>query len=141
MARIHARKRGKSGSKRPVKTDVSFTNLKPKEIEKNIVEWAKEGKSKSVIGLILRDTYAVPSVKKLTGKSISQILEENQVYPKIPEDLDFLIKKMKALKKHLETNTRDVHNKRGLLLLESKIRRMIKYYKRVGKVDKSWSYN
>lgn len=141
MARMHARVKGKSGSKKPVVADLSFVTLKKQEIEKLIVKMAKEDVKPSMIGITLRDTYGVPSVKKITGKSILAILEEAKVAAAIPEDLSALVVKAKKLKKHLELNTRDTHNKRGLQLIESKIRRLSGYYKKTGKIPANWSMN
>jgi small subunit ribosomal protein S15 len=141
MARTHARRKGQSGSKRPVNADLSFVTLKAKEIEKLVTEFAKEDKRPSEIGLILRDTYGVPSIKKITGKSISKILEESKVNFTIPEDLQALVTKASKLRKHLENNTRDTHNKRGLQLIESRIRRLSNYYKRNNKLSQTWRYN
>jgi small subunit ribosomal protein S15 len=142
MARTHARVKGKSGSRRPVSADLSFVNIKAKEVEKLIVKMAKdEDKRQSEIGLILRDTYGVPSVKKLTGKSVSQILEEAKVSFNLPENLQALVIKANGLKKHLESNTRDTHNKRGMQLIESKIRRLSGYYKKKGKIPMNWRAN
>jgi small subunit ribosomal protein S15 len=142
MARTHARVKGKSGSKRPVHKDVSFVTLKPKEIEQLIVDMAKnEGLLPSKIGLILRDKYAIPSVKVVCGSSITEILRKNGVESEIPEDLHFLVTKALALRKHLETNTRDTHNTRGLQLIDAKIRRLSTYYKKKGILAKKWSYN
>lgn len=142
MARTHARTKGKSGSSRPVNADLSFVSLKEKDIVKLIVDMAKEkDMSASSIGLVLRDTYAVPSVKKVTGKTITQILAENGQEKALPEDLAALVTRAKALKKHLEKNSRDVHNKRGLILLEAKLRRLAKYYMRQGRIEKGWRYD
>lgn len=141
MARIHARKKGKSGSTRPVEADLSFVTLKKKDVEKLILDMAKEDVKPSVIGITLRDKYGVPSVKAITGKSIGDILSEGKLDLKVPEDLSALVSKFTALKKHLNANPRDVHNKRGLILLESKIRRLSSYYKRVGKIADNWSVN
>lgn len=141
MARIHARTRGRSGSKRPLEVDLSLVSLKKKEVEDLVVKLTKdELKKPSMIGLILRDTYAVPSVKAVTGKSITQILKENDLQSSIPEDLRALTVRADRLRKHLNSNTRDTHNKRGLLLLESKIRRLTKYYKREGRIPENWIY-
>lgn len=140
MARVHARVRGKSGSTRPVEADLSFVKIKEKEIVKVILEMAKEDIKPSVIGLTLRDQFGVPSVKAVIGKTISKILEENGMELKLPEDLELLVRKADALKKHLEKNTRDVHNKRGLQLVEAKIRRLAKYYKGTGRIESGWNY-
>lgn len=141
MGRIHARKKGTSGSKRPVKVDLSFVKISTKEVEKIIVDMANDDAPASRIGIVLRDSYGVPSVKALTGKSITQILEEKNVKPNIPEDLQALVNKANNLKKHLEANKRDTHNKRGLILLTSKIRRLAKYYKKKGVLEVNWNFN
>ena len=141
MARIHARTKGKSGSKRPVKADLSFVKVKPNEVVKIILDLSKNDTSKSKIGLILRDSYGIPSVKLLCGKSISEILKENKLSKEVPEDISFLVKKYKNLKKHLETNTRDKHNKRGLILIKSKILRLAKYYKNKQILDRKWGFD
>ena len=142
MARIHARKKGKSSSSKPDVVDVSFVTIKAKEIEKLIVQFAKEeDMPASQIGLKLRDTYAVPSVKVVCGKSITQILAENELKKDVPEDLQALVSKVQSLKKHLSSNTRDVHNKRNLILVESKIRRLVKYYKKNNRIPQNWRYD
>jgi len=141
MARIHARTKGKSGSTRPVEADLSFVQYKKKEVEALIVKLVKEDyKKPSEVGLILRDSYGIPSIKLITGRTISKILEENKLSLDVPEDLASLVSKVKSLKKHLESNTRDTHNKRGLILIESKIRRLVKYYKKNGRIASNWSY-
>ena len=142
MGRLHrSRKNGKSGSKRPVLGDLSFVELKPKEVENLILEMAqKEDLKSSKIGLRLRDQYGVPSVKDFVGKSISKILEENKLKKQVPEDLDDLVKRYQNIKKHIESNSRDTHNKRSLLLCESKIRRLMTYYKDRGILDRKWGY-
>ncbi len=141
MARTHARTKGKSGSSRPVKVDLSFVSIKPKEIIEIILKLTKDDIKPSQIGSILRDTHGVPSVKAVVGKSITTILEENKVLNPVPEDLAALVVTANRLKKHLSTNTRDTHNKRSILLTEAKIRRLAKYYKKNDKLPSNWSYN
>ena len=141
MARMHSRKRGKAGSKRPVRSSVpSWVRYNAKEAEMLIIKLAKEGKSPSRIGLILKDTYGVPNVKELIGKKVTKILEEKNLLSKLPEDLLALIKKSVGLKKHMEANHHDKFSKRGMQLTESKIKRLVKYYKRTGKLAESWKY-
>lgn len=139
MARTHARTKGKSGSSRPVKVDLSFVKLSKKEVSDLVIKLAKDDVKPSVIGLILRDSYGVPSVKALVGKSVTDILKEAKMLTAVPEDLQALVVKATALKKHLEFNTRDTHNKRGLILIESKIRRLSTYYKKTGRIASNWS--
>ena len=142
MARIHARKRGKAGSKRPSrKTPPKWIRYKKNEIEKLVIKLAKEGNSSSMIGLILRDQFGVPSVNEITGKTISVIMKENKFYPEIPEDLFNLLKQAVNLRNHLEKNRKDYTSKRGLELLESKIRRLSKYYVKQKILPEDWKYS
>lgn len=141
MARIHARVKGKSGSTRPVVKDLSFVTMTKKDVETLIAKLAKDDVKPSMIGTILRDSHGVPDVKALTGKSVGDILKAAKIVTQIPEDLNALVVRAVALKKHLGNNKKDLHNKRGLILMESKIRRLSKYYKKTGKVPENWSYN
>jgi len=113
---------------------------KEKEIEKLIIKLAKSGNNPSEIGTILRDTYGIHSVKAVAKKKISAILKENNLLKEIPEDLMALIKKFIAVKKHLEKNKQDKTAKRGLQLTDSKIRRLVKYYKKSGRLPKDWKF-
>ncbi len=138
---MYARKRGKSGSKRLYREKPpEWVPLSPEEIEQKIIELAEKGYSSAMIGLILRDQYGVPNVRQVLGKKITKVLEEHNLAPSIPEDLDNLIRKAIKLKKHLVIHRKDYHNKRALQLIESKIRRLVKYYKREGKLPRDWHY-
>lgn len=142
MAKMHSRARGKSGSTKPInKTKPSWTRYTKKEIEMIITKMAKEGQAPSQIGLHLRDVYGIPSVKTPIGQSITGYLKEKKLAAEIPEDLMALIKKSILVKKHMEANHKDQSAKRGLQLTESKIRRMVKYYKRTGKLEEGWKFD
>ena len=142
MARMYSRKKGKSGSKKPLtKTKLSWMRYKPKEIELLVVKLAKEGKPASLIGLVLRDSYGVPDVKSIAGKTITKILNEKKLSPKIPEDLMAVIKKSIAIRKHMEENRQDMTALRGLQATESKIKRLVKYYKKAKKLPVDWKYD
>ena len=142
MARMHSRKRGKHGSKKPAKkTAPSWIRYKAKEVELLIAKFSKDGKSASQIGLLLRDTYGIPNVGALCGKSISAILKEKKIVPEVPEDLTALFKRYAAIKKHIEVNRHDETAARGLHLTESKIGRVSKYYKRTGRISEDWKFD
>jgi small subunit ribosomal protein S15 len=142
MARRYSRKKGKSRSKKPpIKIPPKWVKYKKEEVEALVVKLAKEGKSSATIGTILRDQFGIPDVKAITGKSISKIMKENEVYPPIPEDLLNLLRKAVNLREHLEKHKKDKHSRRGLELLESKIRRLGKYYVRKGVLPKDWTYS
>ncbi|MDG6257465.1 MAG: 30S ribosomal protein S15 [Methanomicrobiaceae archaeon] len=141
MARIHARRRGKSSSVRPLRTEApEWSNTDTTEIEKIIVDLRKGGVDSAQIGLVLRDKYGVPSIKLATGKRIGQILADHNLESDIPEDLRNLIVKALGMRKHLAENKKDYHNKRQLQLTESKLRRLVKYYVGSGKLPKGWVY-
>lgn len=142
MARMHARRKGKSGSTRPVGREKppEWSSLNPREVESRVIELAKSGKSTSEVGMVLRDQYAVPDVQLATGKKISKILEGNNMKPEIPEDLRNLIGTALQLRKHLETHKKDLKNKRNLHLTESKIRRLTKYYISNNRFSEGWKY-
>jgi len=142
MARMHSRAHGKSKSTKPSKKVVpGWLKYKPKEIEFLIVKFAKEGKSPSQIGIYLRDEYGIPDVKTITKKRISQLLEEKKLLKEVPEDLMALIRKAVLVRKHLENNKHDMSAKRGLILTESKIKRLTKYYRRTGRLPLTWKYD
>lgn len=139
---MHSRKKGKSGSTKPSKmSKPTWLRYKDKEIEQIILKLAKEDKTASQIGIILRDSYGIPDVRIILNKKISQILKENKLNDELPEDLKALIKKELLISKHLELNKRDMAAKRGLQLTESKIHRLSKYYKKVGKLPETWRYS
>lgn len=142
MARMHSRRKGKSGSTKPLKKKkVTWLLHKPSEIEGLIVKLAKAGKTMSEIGVTLRDSYGVPDVKKILGKSVSMVLHEHNIQKKLPEDFTALIKKEINILKHLEKNKKDMSGLRGLQLTESKIKRLTIYYKRMGVLPPDWVYD
>jgi len=142
MARMHSRKRGRSGSKRPARLEKPvWVELSGEEVESEVVKLARKGLSKSRIGTTLRDSYGVPLVKVVTGKSISQILEENEIEAPLPEELSNLVKKALNIRKHLEANHKDLEAKKGLNRTESKVYRLIKYYKKKGDLEPDFKYD
>ena len=142
MARMHSRKKGKAGSKRPSKEKTQpWVSYSAQEIEQLVLKIAKAGNSPSKIGMILRDNYGIPDVPKITGKKVVQILKDAKQAPELPEDLTSLIRKQTLLLKHIEFNKKDMASRRGLLLTVSKIRRLTKYYQRNSVLPKGWTYS
>lgn len=142
MARMHTRRKGRSGSKRPVATkNPEWVALDADEIEATIAKLASQGKSSAEIGLILRDQYAVPNVRLATGKSVMEILQAKGAKFETPEDLGNLMRKAVALQTHLRTNPKDLSNRRGLQLLEARIRRLAQYYQKEGVLPETWDYS
>ncbi len=141
MARLYSKRHGKSKSVRPAsKKAPEWCKRTPEEVEALIVKYARSGESASKIGLILRDQHGIPLVKNITGKRITQILREKNLAPQYPEDLMNLVRKAQRLKAHLEEHPKDLHSKRGLQLIESKIHRLTKYYKNRKILPLDWKY-
>ena len=104
MARMHARRKGRSGSSPQTRKENPKWSPKAKDVEKLILELSADGKSSSEIGIILRDMHGVPSVKLATGKSISSVLSDGGSSPSLPEDLTNLMRKAVRLGEHLKIN-------------------------------------
>ncbi len=139
MARMHSRKKGKSKSVKPIAGVPSWAPYKGKEVEKLVIKYAKKEKTSSEIGIILRDSYGIGSVKASTGKTVVNILKENKLQKDLPEDLLNVIRKLVAINQHLEKNRQDKTAGRGLLLTTSKIRRLTKYYKKINRIPADWN--
>ena len=142
MARMHARRKGKSCSERPmISENPAWVPINAAEIEELIVKMAKDGLTSAKIGLVLRDQHGVPNVKLATGKTITEIMKEKGVASALPEDISNLMRRAIALNVHVRENQGDVANKRGLQLIESKIRRLEHYYKDNGVLPANWKYS
>jgi len=141
MARMHARKRGKASSTRPYRNQSpEWLSHDRKFVSKKVEELRRQGQSTAMIGVILRDQYGVPNVKEVLGTKMTDLVDELNLNPKYPEDLVNLVKRASNLRRHLEENRKDLHSKRGLQLIESKIRRLVKYYKKKGIFAPDWKY-
>ena len=105
-----------------------------------IVKYSKDGMTTSQIGIKLRDQHAIPLVKPIIKKSISDVIKENKLTPDIPEDLNNIVLKAVNLQKHLKDNKSDSRNVRSLELIEAKVHRLSTHYKKVGILPKKWKY-
>lgn len=145
MARMHTRRRGSSSSDKPVADEPpEWSDVDADDIEVRVVELAEQGYDPSQIGLKLRDEGVkgtpVPNVKLATGKKVTTILEENDAAPELPEDLRNLMERAIGLRRHMEENPQDMQNKRALQNTESKIRRLVSYY-RGDELDEEFTYS
>jgi len=68
-------------------------------------------------------------VSAVTSSKILRIMKKIGLAPEIPEDLYCLIKKAVTMRKHLEANRKDRDGKFRLILVESRIHRLARYYK------------
>lgn len=135
------KEKGASHSTRPVsKRPPIWCKYQPEEVEALVIKLAKEGHNPSKIGIILRDQHSIPLTKPITGKTISQILREAGLELSLPEDLETLLGKAARLHVHLEKNRKDLHNKRALQIIEAKIYKLSRYYRRKGLLPPDWRY-
>ena len=141
MARMYSRKRGKSGSKKPMEKSAHWVPYKAPELEEIIVKLGKQGYQSAMIGMILRDQYGISSERLITKTKISKILKKHKLYPPLPENMMNLLKKAVNLHAHMDKNNKDYTSKRGLAITESKIRKFAKYYKRKGVMPLDWRYD
>ncbi|KAK4431607.1 40S ribosomal protein S13 [Sesamum alatum] len=133
--------KGISASALPYKrTPPSWLKISSQDVEDNICKFAKRGMTPSQIGVILRDSHGIAQVKSVTGSKILRILKAHGLAPEIPEDLYHLIKKAVAIRKHLERNRKDKDSKFRLILVESRIHRLARYYKKTKKLPPVWKY-
>ena len=141
MGRLHTHNHGKAHSIRPIESKFSsWVKQDPKEIEELVIKYAKDGNTPSQIGIKLRDQHAIPLVKPRINKTISDMLDQNDLKSEVPEDLNNIVTKAVGLQKHLKSNKNDRRNIRSLELIEAKVHRLSVYYKKIGRIPKNWKY-
>ena len=139
---MHSRGKGIAKSSIPFKrTAPSWVKTTTSEVVDQICKLAKKGLTPSQIGVVLRDSFGIPLVKAVTGTKIARILRMNGVSPDIPEDLYHLIKKAVNVRKHLEKNRQDKDSKFRLILIESRIHRLARYYRSIKSLPPNWKYD
>ncbi len=142
MAKLHSKKKGKSGSKRPkAKVSARQVDVPKEQVEEMVVKSVKEGVPFAKIGLILRDKYAVPNVRAALGVKLRGFLKTQDALPEYPPELLDLIRKAVRIRNHLKASNKDVHNKVKLIHIESKIHRLVKYYTNKKILPADWKYN
>ncbi|MCL4398727.1 MAG: 30S ribosomal protein S15 [Candidatus Parvarchaeota archaeon] len=118
-----------------------WLNYKQEEVEQLIVNKSQKGLTKSEIGIALRDQYGIPSIKELTKKNISTILKSREIKEQLPEDLVALYRKAVKLHMHVDKQKKDKHSVRSLVVLENRIKKLIKYYKQSKVLPKDYEYS
>ncbi len=145
MAKLYTRRKGKSKSRKPVIDRAEFgkgtSETSKEEIEQIILNYAKEGTSPALIGEKLKANNNVKYIQHALGKRLVTFLNENNIKSSVPQDLLDLIRKAVKIRKHIENNKGDVHNKTALSRTEAKIWRLTRYYTREGVLPSNWKYN
>jgi len=138
---MHSDGRGVSGSSKPVDAkQPDWIDYDAQEVEDLVVRLREDGFDPAQIGLKLRDVYGIPDVKQITEKKITEILEEADVAPETPEDLQNLVDKAENLKAHLDENKNDQEAERELELTEAKVRKVADYHRQEGNIPEDWKY-
>jgi len=141
MGRMYSHGKGISKRSLPYrKAPPSWVQISATDLTEQIVKMAKRGQSPSQIGVILRDQYGIPQVKGVTGSKILRILKVQGVAPQLPEDLYHLIKKAVNVRKHIEKFRADRDGKFRLILIESRIHRLARYYRKAKALPPTWRY-
>ncbi len=136
MARMHSSDRGSSGSSKPVNPNTDWVIYDDDEIVELARQLHDDGLDPSAIGRALRDRYGIPDVTELTGDHLTDIVDVDG----FPEDLRQLMRKAISLQEHLDDHPNDTAAERQLRLTESKIRRLVDYY-RGDEIPDDWTYN
>lgn len=138
---MHKEAHGSSGSSKPVeKGNPNWVEFEEDEIIEIILELREEGYGPAQIGLRLRDQYGIPSVKQATGKKLTEILEEEDEAPDMPEDLKNLIEKAESIQDHMSENPSDEQAQRQLELTKAKVRKVADYHRENGNIPEDWEY-
>eukprot|EP00192_Tetraselmis_astigmatica_P015494 CAMPEP_0117673080 /NCGR_PEP_ID=MMETSP0804-20121206/14275_1 /TAXON_ID=1074897 /ORGANISM="Tetraselmis astigmatica, Strain CCMP880" /LENGTH=151 /DNA_ID=CAMNT_0005481781 /DNA_START=193 /DNA_END=648 /DNA_ORIENTATION=+ len=141
MGRMHSKGKGLSSSALPYKrSPPSWLKISSAEVQEHICKLAKKGMTPSQIGVILRDSHGIAQVGAVTGSKVLRILKGSGLAPEIPEDLYFLIKKAVSMRKHLDRFRKDKDGKFRLILVESRIHRLARYYKTTRRLPPNWKY-
>ena len=141
MSRIHSGRKGRSGSHRPYPlTKPAWVAMDATEVTEEAVKLAKGGLSSAQVGARLRDGLGIPSVRAVTGQRLTPLLARQGIKPDVPEDLQALLRRVVHLQRHLAQHPADLSNRRGLSLMESRIRRLARYYRERKLLPENWSY-
>ncbi|MCL4308389.1 MAG: 30S ribosomal protein S15 [Candidatus Thermoplasmatota archaeon] len=142
MSRIHSSRKGRAGSHRPYPaTKPAWVSQTREEVVEQAVSLSKTGLTAAQVGQRLRDSYGVPSVRAVTGERMTDLLKAQGIQTELPEDLQALLKRVVHLQRHLQTHPKDLANQRGLSLIESRIRRLARYYRDHKVLPETWRYS
>jgi len=138
---MYGKGKGMSSSALPYKRKAaSWIKMRSEDVVEQICKLAKKGMTPSQIGVTLRDSMGIPQVKSVTGNKILRLLKLRGMGPDLPEDLYHLIKKAVSMRKHLEKNRKDKDSKFHLILVESRIHRLARYYRKNKQLPAVWKY-
>jgi len=142
MGRMHSGGKGISKSALPYRRSVpQWLKMSAEDIKEETYKMARQGLTPSRIGINLRDRFGIAQARFAAGNKILRILRAKGMAPEIPEDLYCLMKKALSIRKHLERNRKDTDAKYRLILVESRIHRLARYYKKKEQLPPNWKYD
>ena len=166
MGRMHSNGKGISSSALPFRRQPpKWITLSPAAVVELIVKLAKKG-TIHILELTLMPFQVLPPVKSVSPWEINTVFLKSDSWPaersseslrrtvgeimkkvliistgcapQIPEDLYNLIKKAVSIRKHLERNRKDTDAKFRLILVESRIHRLSRYFRKTGQLPPTW---
>lgn len=141
MVRMHGNGHGKAASALPFRrTPPAWLKITSRRVVDLVCQLSRKGKAPSAIGTELRDSMGISQVKNVTGRKILRILKHKGLAPEIPEDLYCLVRRATSMRNHLQRQSKDRDTKYRLILVESRIHRLARYYRRVRQLPPSWKY-
>jgi small subunit ribosomal protein S15 len=117
------------------------TQISKEQINDIIKELWNKGYTPSQIGRELKEKYNIRVKDVLNKKLVRYAIKELNLKQEIPEDLLYLFKKTNKMLKHLELHKKDIVTKKKLEELESRVKSLIKYYKKNKKLPQTFEYS
>ncbi|KAF8550263.1 hypothetical protein OG21DRAFT_1598894 [Imleria badia] len=105
----------------------------PDEVVDHINKLARRGLTPSQIGVTLRDSHGIPQVRFVTGNKILRVLKSQGPLPPHQKAI--------SVRKHLEVNRKDKDSTSRLILIESRIHRLARYYKTKQVIQPNFKYD
>merc|ERR1712225_128605 len=127
MGRLHSNGKGISASAIPYsRTPPSWLKTTPEQVVDQICKLAKKGATPSQIGVVLRDSHGIAQVKWPCTRD-----------PRGPVHVD---QEGRRRPQASRAQPQDKDSKFRLILIESRIHRLSRYYKTVGVLPPTWRY-
>jgi len=89
-----------------------WVKMKSADLEKRIIDLAKNGNPPEMIGIILRDEHGVPKTKAILNKRISQVLKEAGI--EIEPESKRTKEKIEKIKIHFAKHKHDYTSSKAL---------------------------
>ncbi|KAM7454719.1 hypothetical protein BLSTO_04523 [Blastocystis sp. subtype 1] len=141
MGRMYGKGKGISASCLPYKrTAPSWLKTTSAEVEASVCRLAKKGLTPSQIGVLLRDQKGIGQVKAVTGSKILRILKKNGRGSGSFSPRGYVLPDQEGCG-HEKAPRAQQKAKFRLILIESRIHRLTRYYKRTEQLPPTWKYN